>query len=135
MLVTLQREITSCDPFKLVFVPCILNMIFDQKRACSHLGIFLTVDDRFFFSKIKSWPAFWLQNVFCCYSNSCNSSLVLCVHNVRKNMALALAFEVNGERMSVHNNYMGKKTVWCSHNLVQELRLDDARVCVIFDTI
>ncbi len=65
MLVTLQREITSCDPFKLVFVPCILNMIFDQKRACSHTShaSFLTVDDRFF-SKIKSWQHFGYKTSF-----------------------------------------------------------------------
>ncbi len=39
-------------------------------------------------------------------------------------------FEVNGEGMSVHNEVCGSATLWklyASNNLVQELRLDDAR--------
>ncbi len=40
-------------------------------------------------------------------------------------------FEVNGEGMSVHNDVCGSATLWklygASNNLVQELRLDDAR--------
>ncbi len=41
-------------------------------------------------------------------------------------------FEVNGEGMSVHNDVCGSATLWklygASNNLVQELRLDDARI-------
>ncbi len=68
--------------------------------------------------------AFWLQiaaeGIFCCYNNSSNGSLVLC------------AAEMWGfVGMSVHNDVCGSVTLWklygASNNLVQELRLDDAR--------
>ncbi len=79
----------------------------------SHLASFWLekVDERFFIKR-KSCQHFGYKYqprvVFCCYNNSCNSSLVLCA-------AQMSAFEVNGEVMLVHV---------C---LVQEFRLEDAR--------
>ncbi len=53
--------------------------------------------------KNKSWQLrlqIASESVFCCHSNSCNSSLALCAAEMSrksKKLALALAFEVNGK--------------------------------------
>ncbi len=60
------------------------------------------VDERFFNEK-QSWQRLLqiaAESVFCCHSNSCNSSIALCAAEMSRKstkLALALAFEVNGK--------------------------------------
>ncbi len=60
------------------------------------------VDERFFNEK-QSWQRLLqiaAESVFCCHSNSCNSSLALCAAEMSRKstkLALALAFEVTGK--------------------------------------
>ncbi len=81
------------------------NFFFEGIRRCSQLASFLTRkswQERFFNEK-QSWQRLLqiaAESVFCCHSNSCNSSLALCVAEMSrksKKLAVALAFEVNGK--------------------------------------
>ncbi len=97
------------------------------------------VDERFFNEKQSCQRLLQIaaESVFCCHSNSCNSSLALCAAEMSrksKKLALALAFEVNGKenvdsqrRLWVHDILRGRNQYGAYNNLVQELRLDDAR--------
>ncbi len=77
-----------------------------------------------------------------CYSNSCNSSLVLCAAEMSrksKKLALVLAFELNGEdifnsqrRLWMHDIIWGRNQYTAYNNFVQELWLDDAWLAEYF---
>lgn len=86
---------------------------------------------------------FWLriaaEGIFCCHNNS---SLELCGAEMSKKrmLALAFAFEVNREEkvssqqcLWVHNDIRERKPYGAYNNLVQELRLDDARFAAYLD--
>ncbi len=74
-------------------------------RRCSHLTSFLTRkswQERFFNEKQSCQRLLQIaaESVFCCHSNSCNSSLALCAAEMSrksKTLTLALAFEVTGK--------------------------------------
>ncbi len=70
----------------------------------------------------KKLAAFRLQiaaeGVFCCYNNSCNGSQVRCAAEMS---------DVEVPRLWERDIIRGRKLYGASNNLVQELRLDDAR--------
>ncbi len=129
---TFQRRITDCSIVflieKYVNLACFLNI-------CKHIMVFLCfsrvknlgyvhtwrlfwlekVDERFFYKK-QSWQRLLqiaAESVFCCHSNSCNSSLALCAAEMSrksKKLALALACEVNGKE-NVDSQHTA--SLWC----------------------
>ncbi len=83
-----------------------------------------------FFNEKQSWQRLLqiaAESIFCCHSNSCNSSLALCAEEMSrksKKLALALAFEVNGKenvdsqrRLWVYDIIRGRNQYGAYNNL------------------